>query len=164
MKEKKICDKMFLHFFEKTVNMHVERYIIYAKIFIILFTFIWAVLWIIKTVLGSSRFKNNKSSDKVARWLAYLNEFFFYIIFLFVLSLCMIIIFMFRTYMMYIVESSIQFLKKKPVEISGDDQKVAVPKYYLSLTVWMMIYFIVIFILIVIVKITDNKEILFLFT
>lgn len=152
---------------ETLINEHVEGFLLGAKIIIILFTVVWAVLWITSTILTRQAKKintpaENARASRIMKALNGVNDFLFYAILLLVIVVCFLILFMFRGQASYVFQSSMAYLRGNLKDIATDTAPV--PRYYLSLTVWMMLYFIVVGFVILIVKATNNIQDLYTVT
>jgi hypothetical protein len=153
---------------EALINERVEGFLLGAKIIIVLFTVVWAVLWIVSTILTSRAKKTTVTpaqqaeAQKVMKVLNGINDFLFYAIVVLVIVVCFLIMFMFRGQASYVLKSSWEYLRGHLKDIATDTAPV--PRYYLSLTVWMMLYFIVIGFVIIVVKATNNVQALYTVT
>lgn len=152
---------------EEYLNKHVERFLLVAKILIIVFTIVAIVLTVVCSMM-ESKMANMTNLEREGMHFALnicniLNEILFFAVLALVITVCFLIMFMFRKATFYVITASIKSLRgQQKVNIAMDT--ITVPEYYVSLTVWMMLYFIVVGCALIFMRIFNNIQLLYAVT
>lgn len=137
-----------------------NKVILACKIVILILFVIWIILTVITTI---SRKKKYKNKDKIEKIYKIFNDIAFYSVILLILVSSILIIFIFNKSHLFIFKYYFpKIFKKIKMDINVDYS--IVPRYYVSLIWWVMIWVLVISILAIISKIkNDQRYILFAF-
>ena len=137
-----------------------NKVIFACKIVILLLFVIWIILTIITTISRKKKYKNNYKIEKIYKIF---NDIAFYSVILLILVSSIFVIFIFNKSHLFIFKYYFpKIFKKIKMDINVDYS--IVPRYYVSLIWWVMIWVLVISILAIISKIkNDQRYILFAF-
>jgi len=166
----KNLQKLSLSSFDIWLDENFDFYFLWTKIILIVMTLFWAILFIIQwglqrhinkvqTEQGNTPNTATQYLEKIQNILSKMNDVFFYSILVFVFIICALLMYITRSSWYDIVQHSSKTLRKIKVE----KRQVQVSGYFLSLNWWMMAYFLVLLLLVLIAKITNDTSKLYSF-
>jgi len=164
---------------DSQIDKHFENFVFSFKIIIIILFIIWVCVFIAKMILQYKMKKNNDSSNttelsKVTKILNIINDINYYLILIFTLIIAFVMLFKLYPYAKVVITSAKKHSKavmnkvknrliNKSMKTDSEQthlqvEKAEIPTPILSLTWWLLLYFVFIIIIITIDKETKREN------
>lgn len=152
---------------DSQIDKHFENFVFSFKIIIIILFVVWVCVYIVKLIYQYKLKKNNDPYNsnkllKITKTLNIINDINYYLILIFTLIITLVMLFKLYPYANVVIQRGKEHLKnlmkKDQNKTHSTDEKAEIPTSILSMTYWLLFYFVFIIFIIAIDKSTKSEN------